>query len=508
MVTLAAPTHHRSVLRGAQTARPGDHGARPVLLELEQEDFLPRLLAELATPEGYRRLLARRAGAGADGDGLRLYQPVHRVAHVVLVEAVCDQPGDPPLARRRIAGAGMVVRRVAGGGRLRWVRRDGVALGWAAHPAAASDDEIGYEPDAARRAGRGLSANARVLAAAGALLDDGLEEVVAPLFPAPAAVCAALGRTVLYGVVPTASAETTPPDGQPPFDATFIAESLPGWVRAAPKTLPPTGSRVTVAGLAAAPAAVIDFRDELARLLGTTGLGGADAPADLVAAFAAFTVTYIDGDVEISEPLAAFVARAVPVLLERRADAAELRFPDRWEAPTAEQERAFRDAAVAAVTGRWQRMAPATARFAADPAARFTVTCFVRVRDECGCALRTRWSPESDPFAIAPWFDGPARPPVRIDLPDLGDLRKLKPNVAFALPPALRKQLDGMDMQGLLDGRKPDGKWEFGMICSFSIPIITLCAFIVLSIFLSLLNIVFWWLLWVKICLPFPKKSS
>jgi hypothetical protein len=41
-------------------------------------------------------------------------------------------------------------------------------------------------------------------------------------------------------------------------------------------------------------------------------------------------------------------------------------------------------------------------------------------------------------------------------------------------------------------------------ICSFSLPIITLCAFIVLSIFLSLFDLIFRWLLFIKICIPFP----
>jgi hypothetical protein len=53
-----------------------------------------------------------------------------------------------------------------------------------------------------------------------------------------------------------------------------------------------------------------------------------------------------------------------------------------------------------------------------------------------------------------------------------------------------------------------DPGWTLGMICSFSIPIITLCAFIVLMIFIQLLNIVFWWLPFLKICLPIPVRSE
>ncbi len=34
---------------------------------------------------------------------------------------------------------------------------------------------------------------------------------------------------------------------------------------------------------------------------------------------------------------------------------------------------------------------------------------------------------------------------------------------------------------------------------------ITLVAMILLMIMISLLNIIFWWLPWVRICLPFPS---
>ena len=44
-------------------------------------------------------------------------------------------------------------------------------------------------------------------------------------------------------------------------------------------------------------------------------------------------------------------------------------------------------------------------------------------------------------------------------------------------------------------------------ICSFSLPVITLVAMILLMIMISLLNIVFFWMPWVRICLPFPKMK-
>jgi len=44
-------------------------------------------------------------------------------------------------------------------------------------------------------------------------------------------------------------------------------------------------------------------------------------------------------------------------------------------------------------------------------------------------------------------------------------------------------------------------------LCSFNIPIITLCAFIVLNIFLSLFDIFFQWMLFIKICIPIPVPT-
>jgi hypothetical protein len=46
------------------------------------------------------------------------------------------------------------------------------------------------------------------------------------------------------------------------------------------------------------------------------------------------------------------------------------------------------------------------------------------------------------------------------------------------------------------------------MICSLSIPIITICALLLLMIIVSLLNIIFSWLPYFLICFPLPGISS
>jgi hypothetical protein len=49
---------------------------------------------------------------------------------------------------------------------------------------------------------------------------------------------------------------------------------------------------------------------------------------------------------------------------------------------------------------------------------------------------------------------------------------------------------------------------SFGMICSLSIPIITICALILLIIIVTLLDLIFRWLPWFVICFPVPNLSG
>jgi hypothetical protein len=123
-------------------------------------------------------------------------------------------------------------------------------------------------------------------------------------------------------------------------------------------------------------------------------------------------------------------------------------------------------------------------------------------------------SASSDDFAIAALFDpdAPARD-IRIPLPidtSVRDLRKFRKNVGFVISNQLRGQMNRVtDLKKALDGDLGSAEtWDLGMICQFSIPIITICALIILIVFLFLLNIVFFWLPFFKICLPVPVRSK
>lgn len=145
-------------------------------------------------------------------------------------------------------------------------------------------------------------------------------------------------------------------------------------------------------------------------------------------------------------------------------------------------------------------------------ASRYVLRCVYR-RPECGALCPDVVSARSDPFRIAGFFDldAPARS-ITISMPvdtSIKDLRKLRKNVSFLLSNELRQQMNRVtSLKDALDGKFADGQsLDLGLMCSFSIPVITICALIVLMIFVNLLNIVFWWLPFLRICFPIGVKA-
>jgi hypothetical protein len=122
----------------------------------------------------------------------------------------------------------------------------------------------------------------------------------------------------------------------------------------------------------------------------------------------------------------------------------------------------------------------------------------------------------TEPFELAPFFDpdAPGRN-IRVGLPvdvSIAGLRKFKKNVGFMISKELNKKIEGIagNEKGILDNDASisDGGIDIGFICSFSLPIITLCAFILLMIIVVLLNLVFWWIPLLKICFPIPLAAK
>lgn len=161
----------------------------------------------------------------------------------------------------------------------------------------------------------------------------------------------------------------------------------------------------------------------------------------------------------------------------------------------------------------------------------FVIRC-VFERPECGPIDPPLLSVPTRPFQMASFFDpdAPARP-IRIALPidtSPAGLRKFDKNTAFMISDMLCGQIDrlkGMTLGDLVLSVLPfpfhkslsvpeggpctsGGGLEFGMICSLSIPIITICALLLLMIIVSLLDFVFRWMPFFLICFPLPKFKS
>jgi len=140
----------------------------------------------------------------------------------------------------------------------------------------------------------------------------------------------------------------------------------------------------------------------------------------------------------------------------------------------------------------------------------YQIVPFVRSKNDQG-KEQIQWADEysrSMEFRVAAPFDPEASRPSLIPMPSLRDLKRglakgasvLTPGDTFDLINGLNLK-KGASEDVIGDGPKLGIQW----ICSFSLPVITLVAMILLMIMISLLNIVFFWLPWVRICLPFPK---
>ena len=156
---------------------------------------------------------------------------------------------------------------------------------------------------------------------------------------------------------------------------------------------------------------------------------------------------------------------------------------------------------------------PPVPKLDARGASHYVLRC-VYLRPECGALCPPLLSRPSDAFTIAGFFDldAPARS-ITISMPidtSIKDLRKLRKNVSFLLSNELRSQMNRVtSLKNALDGKFAEGQsLDVGLMCSFSIPIITICALIVLMIFIQLLNIVFWWMPFLRICFPIAVKAK
>ncbi|HEU4621367.1 MAG TPA: hypothetical protein VFS42_04010 [Burkholderiaceae bacterium] len=367
-----------------------------------------------------------------------------------------------------------------------------------------------------------------------------VEEQVIPLFVAPPEVCDSAARTVLFAHLPVTASEMTesgpdiPNYGQDPQERAQLQEHLVSYLKVGSATPLPLANRgftsedfkaAAQSQASAITHAEYESLDKLTLFLQQLhhefDAFGTSAPAQTIMS----ELAKINVETDVTElvlgvpklvtktrPASDFVREAKRVLLDTE-PGATLNMPHRWGAVSQTIADAIFTATLDALKAQYARVKPATGRYEATRAGeepRYVLRAFIRLKAETeGCPTRLVWSQYSEPYTIAPWWESSGAPVPVIAMPDLFDpnaLKALKPNVAFALPPKLANLLR-KDPKKLRDG-EGDGKgWEIGWICSFSLPIITLCAFIVLNIFLSLFAMIFFWLPFLKICIPYPKSK-
>jgi len=528
----ANPVHphddHEVRLHGAWPVR-GD-GA-PSILERHDEDFIAALLGELAGADPSAIVPGHRPKAGASG-ALRLWQPVHRTFHLALLEAHCDTFGQPRLDPRKIESAGQVIRRVRiqSDGTRRyeaWCATKNRVTGWVALPDAASSDHL-RDPDPARRPQPRHTADPvfdRLTFGAG----DLTAEDTTALFVAPPDTAAATSRTLLYGVMPLTSSSRAGamPKGPAPSADEWAAhlslllrpssQAVALWPghseaeraakldRADVKNNPVTLPDSTVATGASR---FILLVRQLAQEFGLLRPANPDTGRRLLTALNRHALTLVDGS---ARPAGDYLADAARLYFDLPKPELVLPRPRTWPAVGA------------TLAAEWQQLLQQTvaetelALFGSqsgggrydDPTARYVLRAFIRVKQPGGCPPKIVWSPYSEEFSIAPWYENGPAGPVAIALPDLTPefLKQARPNVAFTVPAKLANVLN-QDPKKFLEGNAGQGSsFTLDWICGFNLPIITICAFIVLNIFLSLLNLVFFWLPYVKICVPFPRKK-
>lgn len=525
-----------------------DVDTAPALLQRNDDDFVESTIEDLRSAAGRASLRDRTASTRNAAQVLKLFQPVQRVFHLAVIEAWCDTAGTPRIDPAKVDSAGLVLRRLRtdGSGRYleAWVKSGGRLRGWVR---VAQSVEQSSPVAAHRLARRPVSPSIdRELTRFALERDDALlDEHVAPLFMAPPDVCSEARKTLFYGLVPTTSAEIADVPVDPaqalgndfgPGSSDFrdhLVEALrgdamsfvlggeimrTGWFEAAempgedqPADVP--ASHWTTLLTASGGNSMRRFIRLLRQLASEFDAFGVSAEGRAVfAELEAIRLPLMlrQGEsVQRTVAAGSFLQLATRVLLERDPGAPLPEMPLSWPALDGPARLRLGNALSRAVAKRFAEIKRQPGRFD-EPGAQYVVRAFVRLRPHGSCPAQTEWSAYSEPFVIAPWYEGAGAPPVQVPLPDVTDrnlLKSLKPNVAFVVPAPLMGLLSS-NPKDMLEGKGSTGGFTIGWICSFSLPIITFCAFICLNIFLSLFDLIFQWMFYIKICIPFPKRSE
>ncbi|MCA9969178.1 MAG: hypothetical protein KC425_03130 [Anaerolineales bacterium] len=467
---------------------------RPQLFEYRTDSFMDQFLADAAAPQP-AALTAALAPAPPDSAPLKLFQPLHGCFYLVGASLCCRLPAFPDRQVRldEEESTFFVLRKLI----------DGVEYAWAG-----ADGQRGWQP---------LNGQARRL-----LPDEDRQ----PLFPA----LAANGRSLQFGYLPVASRDTYA------VPAAELAAGTPltdlrleelGSRFAAPLTRPnPTTPSIientpAVAVRAVSVYLLLDLWEFLLAHVAPVALALRDDPTavfsgDKSAAQAAL-MAFLQGEVlggglTLAAALGE-VAQQQAALDASDADPAALGFGSSYELDNHGLDLPGLLAAVGAALPDEAPPPVQLPKLGTQPEAQYVLRC-VYERPQCDPPIVVVSQP-SRPFQFAPFFDtdAPART-IRIPLPadvSLSAMRKYKKGVSFMMSDAMRKKVEmltGKEKSLVQDdppSLNPEGGGLFAFICSFSIQIIFIVAFFLLIMFVVILDFVFWWMAFFKICFPVPK---
>lgn len=462
---------------------------RPRLLEFNSDDFINDFLAAAGAsrPAAFEQAIARPPKPNAP---LKLYQPAHGNFYLACGSLCCRQPGFPDREVRRGDGekAFFVLRKLV----------NGVEYGWKS-----GETDKGWKSSEGR-AGRVL---------------DGEERF--PLFPA----LTAKNRSLFYGYVPVSSQDSyaAAPDVSPTDPQDMRIEELRAvFIEPLEDSLtfgtsvfsadPAMIERISVYMLLSLWEYFNQYIPNVADALRNEPSANPNGAENALLTF--MQQQPLRGTLNLATALGN-VARRQSDLNELGDDPLQGFGGDYslQNLPRVIDTAGLENSVAAALRSRPaaqppQIVVPKLAQKAEDS----YVLRFVYERPQCE-PPHVYISQPTESFQLAPFFDpdAPARP-IRIGLPvdvSIGGLRKFKKNVAFLMSKELRNKMKGA-RQEMLKGEGPDagGGFDIGHICSFSIPIITICAFILLMIIAIILNLIFFWLPLLKICFPLNLKAK
>lgn len=553
LVTWLAP---HPLWRAIPPALMSSYRGRPFILRFASDRFMDELLAVLETGQADRLQdyvaqpeTWRVADVGLDpvtvdrrppGTPFKLYQPAHLRFYLVAGALACRIPGLPDRAVEagRQETAFFVRRRLEGSDEY------GFASGISTAPADLAGSSPHYQAtDGARGWQRLANPNITLL----------MDEERFPLFPLSFPLAGAT-RRMLAGVVPVGSHESMP--GVAPSHAeSALPGSDPRPILFEQQVVVPVQHihAVSYSGDSerrqvehALAVALLDLVDAIRRYVPAPlyddimDAGRADLDADVSRYGQAEALAGLIRGATFPPPPSGSAPTLTTILRLLRLQDGQIRFELRpedeisalpglsaWHLQTSkpgflatwsalvEDAPSIRSAYEAALT---QPYDPATApsELTTYPdmpqlaGAEQYVLRLVYERPQCRLPVLSR---PTRPFAIAPFFDPDA--PLRratVVLPTDTSTEGLKlhgQGVSFLLSDQLRRQMDRVrGLKELIDQDLADERGlELGLICSFSVPIISICALILLLVMVSLLNIIFWWLPFFKICRPAPRSE-